>query len=243
MVRRYRDRSRQSQLRLDDVEIETLISTALESAFMQPSRAKPVLDLEAFLESGLGVNLDQHASLDRDVLGLTTFVRGQPPLVQINRDLTGAFDAFDSTATDRARWRSTLAHEGAHVIIHRQLFQLDERQGDLFLESEVGAPASQRCFKRAVGFGIGGADPREVQANKGMAALLMPKGLFVSEARSLAARLGLRPGNLTRDAPETRRLVGGLAEIFAVSRQATEIRLQGVGFIGPAGTITLFPVD
>jgi len=36
MVRRYRDRSRQLQLRLDDVEIEALISTALESAFILP---------------------------------------------------------------------------------------------------------------------------------------------------------------------------------------------------------------
>src|SRR5579859_7652012 len=128
MVRRYLDRSRQPQLRLDNIEIEALITNALASVSMMPTRDRPVLDLEAFLESGLGVDLDQHASLDLDVLGLTTFVRGHKPLVQINRDLTGAFDAFDSSATDRARWRSTLAHESAHVIIHRQPFQLDERQ-------------------------------------------------------------------------------------------------------------------
>src|SRR5205823_2106815 len=101
MVRRYVDRSRQPQLRLDDIEIEALITTALAASVMMPTRETPVLDLESFLESALGVTLDQHASLDRDVLGLTTFVRGQPPLVQINRDLTGAFDAVDSTATDR----------------------------------------------------------------------------------------------------------------------------------------------
>lgn len=243
MVRRYLDRSRQPQLRLDDIEIEALITDALASVSMMPTRDRPVLDLEAFLESALGVDLDQHASLDGDVLGLTTFVRGHKPLVQINRDLTGAFDAFDSSATDRARWRSTLAHESAHVVIHRQLFQLDERQGELFAEAEIGAPVSQRCFKRAVGFGARGADPREVQANKGMAALLMPKELFVCEAVSVAARLGLRPGNMRLDTLGTKRLVDTLAMTFAVSRQAVEIRLQGVGFIAPAGMASLPGVD
>ncbi len=243
MVRRYLDRARQPQLRLDDVEIDALISAALASASMMPTRERPVLDLEAFLESGLEVDLDQHATLDRDVLGLTTFARGQPPFVQINRDLTGAFDALDSTATDRARWRSTLAHESAHVVIHRQLFHLDARQGELFVESELSAPVSQRCLKRAVGFGIRGSDPREVQANKGMAALLMPRKLFVSEALLVAARLGLRPGNLSQDALGTKRLVGALAMRFAVSRQAVEIRLRGVGFIAPAGMASLPGVD
>lgn len=234
-MRRYIDTLGRPQLWLDDSEIEAEMASALASARMRPAPEAPAVDLERFLEVGLGARVDQHAPLDKDVLGLTTFARGLRPAVQINADLTGAFDAPGAGELERARWRSTLAHEGAHVVLHARLFVLDEHQGELFSEAELGSPVLQRCLKRDVGFSRSGPDPREVQANKGMAALLMPEALFVPLAREAAERLGLRPGDLDPTASGSRRLVSGLAQRFEVSRQAIEIRLETFGFLGAEG--------
>lgn len=211
------------------------MASALADAGMSPSVDAPVVDLDLFLEIGLGATVDQHAPLDEDVLGLTRFIRGLPPAVQINANLTGAFDDAAASELDRARWRSTVAHEAAHVVLHARLFMLDERQGELFSATVVGSPEPQRCLKRNVGFGRSGSDPREVQANKGMAALLMPEALFVPVARKTSDQLGIRPGDLDPEASGSRRLVRSLAQRFQVSWKATEIRLGTFGFLKSPG--------
>lgn len=199
------------------------------------SLESPTPDLEVLLERGLGVTLDQFAPLERDVLGVTSFRLGRPTLVEINVDLTGSFDGVEATVTDRARWRSTLAHEASHVILHGCLFQLDDSQGEFFPDAET--PEVQRCLKRAVRFGGEGRDPREVQANLGMAALLMPRKLFAGAARRAAQATGLPEGSLDPVASGSCHLVATLAGEFQVSRQATRIRLGQLGFFRPdAGT-------
>ncbi len=233
-VRRYIDSFGLPQLWLDDSEIEAEMVAALTSAGMGPGPEAPAVDLERFLEVGLRATLDQHAVLDKDLLGVTSFARGLPPVVQINADLTGAFDAPEAGRLERARWRSTLAHEAAHVVLHARLFLLDEHQGELFSETAAGSPP-QRCLKRDVGFNRSAPDPREVQANKGMAALLMPGTLFVPLAREAVDRFGLRPGDLDPTASGSRRLITTLAEWFQVSRQAAQIRLGTFGFLNSEG--------
>jgi Zn-dependent peptidase ImmA (M78 family) len=121
------------------------------------------------------------------------------------------------------RFRATLAHEATHVLIHRPLFELNADQGTLFEEGDN--QSLFRCLKRDVAFAARGRDPREVQANKGMAALLMPRSLY---------------GQMARDRREAKvdevTLISGLATAFAVSRQAARIRLQSLGFLEPDGT-------
>ena len=106
------------------------------------------------------------------------------PKVSINKDLTGA--ALDDDETQPGilgRWRATVAHEATHVMVHRCLFNLNEDQRSLFAELEAAEPEVkhlQRCMKRDVLFrGSGTSDWREIQANMGMGALLMPRALFV----------------------------------------------------------------
>lgn len=237
-MRRYVDSLGRTQLWLDDAEIEAEMASALAEAGMSPSVEAPVVDLDRFLEVGLGAIVDQHAPLEEDILGLTSFIRGLPPAVQINANLTGAFDDAGASDLDRARWRSTLAHEAAHVVLHARLFVLDEHQGELFSATAADPPVPQRCLKRDVGFDRG-ADPREVQANKGMAALLMPEMLFVPLARKTAHQLGIRPGDLDPEASGSRRLVTRLAQVFQVSQQATEIRLGTFGFLRSSARLRL----
>jgi hypothetical protein len=159
-----------------------------------PTVDAPALDVEAFVEQCLGVQFDQCASLPADVLGQTDFRIGAPPLVMVNADLTGAaLDDEDSPLGLKGRWRATVAHEACHVLFHRCLFNLSSQQGSLFGEegdSHEPAQRVQRCLKRDMVYGRMGSDWREVQANMGMAALLMDAdwNYLLSEFSSKAIR-------------------------------------------------------
>jgi hypothetical protein len=63
----------------------------------------------------------------------------------------------------------------------------------------------------------------------GMAALLMPRGLFGAVAGGERAALELPDFPLVAGSIDTDRLVGRIATRFEVSRQAAEIRLRTLG--------------
>jgi Zn-dependent peptidase ImmA (M78 family) len=71
---------------------------------------------------------------------------------------------------------------------------------------------------------------REVQANRGMAALLMPRRLFRRLALREMRQLGV--GTLAiAEAPEVETLVSALADALRVSKQAARIRLNTEGLV------------
>jgi IrrE N-terminal-like domain len=227
------------RLWFDDDEIECIAEEELRAAGLTPSQRRPVADLERFVEHHLGVELDQYASLEADVLGLTEFVGGRASRISINADLTGAaLDDEDASVGLVGRWRATLAHECAHVVLHNVLFRVDERQADLF----QGAPNSaahglMRCLKRDVGPSVQVSDWREVQANRGMAALLMPRELFRHVAGAAMSSLGISAP--ATGSPDASVLASEVAVRFGVSRQAAKIRLATLNVTVPAGTARL----
>jgi Zn-dependent peptidase ImmA (M78 family) len=101
------------------------------------------------------------------------------------------------------------------------LFELDPAQIRLFADD--GGPGSLlfRCLKREVYHRSGGRDWREIQANRGMAALLMPKPVFLK-----AANDDINTGSGGGLEATARRL----AARFSVSREAASIRLKTFGF-------------
>jgi len=193
-----------------------------------PSTAGPI-DSEAFLEIYLKARLDQHADLDSDVLGLTFIPPGERPQVLINRDLTLAAEDDMSPLGIRGRWRATCAHEGAHIIFHRTDLEAAAQQRTLFDTDPAPNAALPRqvCLKRDFGHMKGTANRREIQANLGMAALLMPRPIFEPAARAIAE--AIRPLNL---APEQRliMMVQRLAPLFEVSKIAARIRIETLNF-------------
>jgi IrrE N-terminal-like domain len=225
-MRWYRGADGSQQIYIKDSALEDIVEAELAKARLTPTETAPVVDIEAFIERHLGATLDAGADLEPTVLGLTELRAGEAPSVLINRDLTDAAVEADAFSGTLGRWRATLAHEATHVLLHRSVFELNADQMPLFGDAPDQARLF-RCLKREVVFSARGRDPREVQANKGMAALLMPRGLFGTLAR---ARL--------RDRSE-RDLVDDLAQTFAVSRQATRIRLQTLGFLEPDGIYVL----
>lgn len=233
-MRWYKGPEGDERLWLEPSEIEEIVEDELRKAGLVTSADSPSVDIERFIEVHLGAELDQYADLESDVLGVTEFRPGMTPTVMINRDLTGsAMDGDWSPPGIQGRWRATLAHEGAHCLFHRVLFELNADQGSLF-EGAYGGGRSDhrmmRCLKRQVSFQRQARDWREVQANRGMAALLMPRPVFLDRVRrEFANRSGER---VLAGTPEARALAEVLASIFAVSRQAAEIRLSTMGFLG-----------
>lgn len=224
-MRWYRAKDGNQQLFIKDATLEQIAETELARAGLMPTTNQPVVDIEAFIERHLGADLDAGAVLDSTILGLTELRAGAKPRILVNRDLTDAALEIDAYSGKLGRWRATLAHEAAHVLLHGFMFELNSDQTTLF--SSVGHDAQARlfrCLKREVLFvGRSGRDPREVQANRGMAALLMPRSLFGSMARDRASRM-------------TEAVLSDvLARAFEVSRQAATIRLGTLGFLEPDG--------
>jgi len=216
-------------------EIEMIIEDELRKSGLRPTAAAPITELERFIEGHLGAELDQYAPLEPDVLGLTLFVPGKPAAISINSTLTAA--ALDDEEASRGRlgrFRATLAHEAGHVVLHRVLFELRDGQRELFGSTGKTARGLMRCLKRDVGPRSHASDWREIQANRAMAALLMPRRLFKTGARLQLTALGIaHPEAGSNEAVAAAR---GLADMFAVSEQAASIRLETLGLVVPPGT-------
>jgi hypothetical protein len=231
-MKRYRGSDGKERLWIEPEEIEATMERELRKSEFYPDCSAPAVDIEGFVEQYLRVAFDDHAVLPADVLGVTEFYSDRNPKIFINRDLTEeAMDVEDSPTWLKGRWRATMAHEAAHVIFHRGLFQANQAQMRLLaMEAPRADGQPQRCLKRDVAFGGRCSDWREVQANMGMAALLMPKRLFCeicAEERS-AERLHGKIGKGTIDALH---LASRLGSRFHVSTQAALIRLETVGVL------------
>lgn len=233
-MRPFRDQDG-DQFWFEEDEIETLMEAELRKAGMMCSVEAPVVDLDRFIERHLGARLDLYAEMDSSELGYTEFIERGSPRISINRTLTGSALDEDETAPGiLGRHRATLAHEAAHVILHRRLF--DAVAGNLSLFGEEDARVSrsrlQRCFKRNLSFRAV-TDRREFQANQGMAALLMPRPIFLDVAHRAIGRF--LPGRRDVPAGDERRMVEELSQLFKVSKQAAKIRLETLGLVVPPG--------
>jgi hypothetical protein len=223
-VKEYTSPGGEKRLWFEEDEIEQIMEDELRRGRLMPTESNCVVDLEALLDDHLRVPFDQHADLPPDVLGLTEFHPRKAPTVRINKDLTGIIDDDWIPPGIEGRWRATVAHEAAHVVLHRMLFDEPLNQGSLFAADAApqAKPALQRCLKRDLKHRAGNYDWREVQANRGMAALLMPRKLFTKVARSTLK------GTSAQEIRDASRV---LAAKFGVSGQAATIRLNTLGFV------------
>jgi hypothetical protein len=231
----YRRKDGSERLWFSPADIETTMEAELHRLGKFPTFGRPAVDVEGVIQ-GLGLRIDQYAELESSVLGQTEFYADRPPKIFINRDLTGAIDDDYTPPGIRGRWRATLAHETSHVVLHRVLFDVNESQGGLFQVVEDNVPQRlMRCLKKNVLYRAGASDWREVQANMGMAALLMPKTLFLKLAHHALEQNGLRASALISGSSAASLVTGELARLFDVSKQAAGIRLETLGIVSPLG--------
>jgi hypothetical protein len=232
----YRRRDGTERLWFSPADIEIMMEGELNRLGSFPTDERPAVDIEGFIQ-GLGARMDQHAKLDPGVLGQTEFYTDGPPRILINHDLTRAIDDDETPPGIRGRWRATMAHEGCHVVMHRVLFEVNQNQESLFqMEEQAGPQRLMRCLKKNVLFRRGRvSDWREVQANMGMAALLMPQSLFRRLAADVVERRCLGAGALVGGSAAAETLTAEMAALFDVSRQAAGIRLETLEILSPMG--------
>lgn len=206
-----------ARLWYDVEEIERIAMNALRDAGLWSNDDSRAVDVEHLLEIHLGAAVDYGAPLEPTVLGYTAFA--SPPQVSINRALTHAAQRQGAGRAAVGRWRATLAHEAAHILLHARLFPAP------------GGPAgeTQRCLRTEVG-AKQASDWREVQANIGMGSLLLPRpGVGDAVRKIFVAERVIPP--VVAGSSMGYRLVGELTRRFAVSRQVARIRLIGMGLM------------
>lgn len=233
----YRTADGSQRIWYEDEEIERLAEDELRQANLAPTTSEPVTDLERFIEQHLRAALDLYADLPEDVLGMTEFDGDKQPRICINSDLSAAaLDTGNPVPGVLGRWRATLAHEASHVMLHRVLFIDDLAQGQFFemTEKREAVDSLMRCLKRNVGYGDGPRDWREIQANRGMAALLMPRRLFRRLALAERALISVTSADFDGE------LASRLSTRCEVSRQATSIRLSTLGIIDMSNSPRMF---
>ena len=237
-MREYRSADGERRFWFDPGEIEDIMEDELHEARMSPTSIDPAVDIESFIEFYLHATLDQHAKLDADVLGETRFAKRRQPAVFINRELTEQAEGKLPPSGILGRWRATLAHEAAHVVLHRPLYELPPAQGTLWNESDSKSPSLARCFRWDIVTAKTPGDWREVQANRGMAGLLMPERPFTALIRKL---LGARRSDdllvmiHSMDPHDFKELIVELSRLCEVSQQAAFIRMKSLGFVRDAG--------
>jgi len=179
---------------------------------------RPAFDVENFVGEKLradGIEFEPEATgLPHDVLGMTRFNPDGTRLIRIAAELYQA----RTSAISRGRFRFTCAHEAFHAIFHTQLFK--------------GKSGRSECLERHIREDhvepvLTSSDFVEWQANRGAAALLMPHSIFREQVTRLRAGTG-RGANLDL-------LIQGLSDLFEVSRQSAQIRLQTLKLLTPPG--------
>lgn len=224
-------------------EIDDWMEVELQNAKMYPTVENPAVNIESFVERHIDADLDQYAPLPENVLGEARFEPGERPKILINKNLTiAAVDTEGAPAWLRSKWRMTLAHEATHVLVHRSLFPSDKSQGTLFAlddeSSDDGRHGTYQHLERNEGR-RGPVDWREVQANNGMAALLMPKGVFITLCGTERERLEFAPESILEGAAETYQLAKALGGLFDVSTESVQIRLKELGLLAMRGQVRL----
>jgi len=170
---------------IPEKRIQRFAVEELTRCSLLPGSPGPV-DIEKFCDRKWGFPEDYQA-LDADVMGRASFTYKGFDRIEINATLVE-----DSTPTGVRRVRSTLAHEIGHAVLHEGLFVekllFDRNQGLLFGDLERSDRSAIVCRNSDI-YMPAKSKWWEIQANKFMAALLLPRPLFLQVAETKLALL------------------------------------------------------
>jgi hypothetical protein len=195
-----------------DVKMDALRAQAPIS--FQPGRG---IDVDEILMRVYGVNPD-FADLPGACLGRTNFLPDGRYVVEVSRRL--ADDATHS-AVARRRLRTTLAHECAHIALHNVLHPV--AVGFLF-EGMTGRTSVVMCRDTESGSG----EWWEIQANRGMGCLLMPRDILMEQSRSWLHANGFATIGDALAEKKGEALLRMLSNVFDVNPIVVLYRLQAL---------------
>jgi hypothetical protein len=209
----------------EDREIEQICADALLSVGLLPS-VPQAIRIDRFIEKHFKI-VPTYEELPDGVLGLTRFDGAGVREVVVARTLDE-----DTGVVAERRIRTTLAHEGGHGLLHAHLFMLATPSRDLFGDFLESDTSKVLCRDIGIGSPSSGYSGQwwEYQANRAMAALLLP--LKLVEA-AVSDYLGTSPAGFKYfDLKKLEAVVRQLADTFEVNPVVARLRLK-----------QLFPVD
>ena len=193
--------------------------------------------IELFLEKyvptviGREVNFDPYADVESKegsgIWGATYFYHDHVD-VKIDYRLT---KQADQSIDKAGPYLITIAHEASHCLMHAEL--LETNSDDENISSTSEQPQSI-CPSYDFNPVESDYDGRwwEVQANRGMAALMMPRDEFLFRFKRERKAYGMHDNvSLQEDEHKFGAVVGFLSRNFGVSKQAVKIRLIQLGQI------------
>jgi hypothetical protein len=205
-----------------DQECEAVVSSFLRARYGDVKYPISTNDLVILLEQETS-SVDLYADLSfegSDVEGLTLFLPGRKPNVQIAKQLT-------EDQRRENRLRTTLTHELGHVRFQNFLWAFDERQARI----EVGAQSSnQPKCKRDTMLEAPLTDWMEWQAGYACGAFLMPSTALKRLVTDFRHTSGVM-GTLTPQDSLGQDLVKVVQAAFQVSMDAARVRLLRLKFM------------
>ena len=225
------------QLRFDEHEFESMMDEMRGRTGGDAFTIGRGIDVELVLLRAVGAEAD-YVDLPANVLGCTLFSEDGAVRIEVSRSLS---DEAEVDRLARRRLRTTLAHECGHVVCHQSLFMQDTEALSLFSAQQIGSSASQRppIMCRSEGMSVTGYSGEwwEFQANRCMAALLLPRKMVGDSVRRRLADGGFKTGEDCIHGGVGQLLIEQIADEYDVSQTATLYRLQALGFI-PTGAQT-----
>lgn len=204
------------RLHIEEPEFDAIALEALEASGQLPARPGPVR-IDRFVEKRFELTID-YQDLGEGVLGATVF---RPD---------GAVTAMvvsDSLTEERMRnlFRSTVAHEAGHGLLHSALFMQDAGQQVIRFDNtdQEGRRILCRNSDIEIRRPIGGRW-WEYQANRMIGSLLLPRPLALQVVGEFTREAAITGSPLLPDEDRSR-AVAALAETFHVSALAGHIRL------------------
>ncbi|SKA84357.1 protein of unknown function [Caloramator quimbayensis] len=225
---------------IDDIA-ECFVSDFCPNALKVPQ----AIDIDSFIMNYLKLKQDfQYLSHCGIYLGMIVFNNTRKVIVyDPYKDRAEYISAKEGTviidntlleANQEGRYRFTMAHEGAHWILHRHMFQRDSNQISFF--ENINEPmikcrsTSIEGKTKPVEFWDDN-DSMEWQANYMSSAILMPKSMIFSLyhdsylEKTTGEKTGIDEFFLSEVFAEN------IATIFNVSYQAAKVRLKNLGII------------
>lgn len=204
-------------------EIDRICREELIGVDLLPSCPEPVR-IERFIEKRFRVTVS-YEDLPPGVLGYTRFGPKGVEQIVVSRGL-----AEEPGRVAERRVTSTLAHEAGHCLLHGHLFAIGDEPVSLFNRDKDVTRERVLCRDEHATTGGGRAAYAgrwwEVQANKAIAGLLLPRALVVRCVQPF-----LEKGTLGVDALSPSRrseAERALSEAFAVNPVVARIRLGGL---------------
>lgn len=213
----------------EDHEFESMMDETRLRAGSDVFTVGEGVDVDLVLLRVYGLNPDI-ADLPQGIHGRTLFQPDGSLDLQVSRELA---DEAERSVIARRRLRSTLAHECAHVTLHRHLYAIHE--GPTLFDEMSSRQVLVLCRGSEITSPTGDY-PRtkewwEYQANRGMGSLLLPTKLLRDHVEKVLASLGLATMQEALGQCRGEEVVRNLAGVFDVSLGMMVYRLQERGWL------------